>query len=160
MKRIDKILNHDLFIKYTQRTKEHEKDRMFCRHDLEHFLSVARIAEILNLKKKLKIKKPYIYAAALLHDVGRFRQYEDGTAHEKASAVLAPKILKDSGFDENETSVIVDAILSHRDKSVAEEESLRGILYRADKLSRSCFACPAQEQCNWKGKKKTKKLRF
>ena len=60
MKRIDKILNHDLFIKYTQRTKEHEKDRMFCRHDLEHFLSVARIAEILNLKKKLKIKKPYI----------------------------------------------------------------------------------------------------
>ena len=91
MKRIDEILNHDLFIKYTQRTKEHEKNRMFCRHDLEHFLSVARIAEILNLKKKLKIKKSYIYAAALLHDVGRFRQYEDGMRMKRRVQCLHPK---------------------------------------------------------------------
>lgn len=160
MKRIDKILNHDLFIECIGKTNEWEKERIFCRHNMEHFLSVARIAQILNLKKKLKIKKAYVYAAALLHDIGRYRQYEDGTPHEKASAALAPEILRDCGFDEKETSVIIEAILHHRNAEIMQEPSLRGILYRADKLSRSCFACPAEKQCDWKNGRKNRKLRY
>ena len=160
MKRIDKILNHDLYVRYTERTNEYEKERVFCRHNMEHFLSVARIAQILNLKKKLKIKKAYVYAAALLHDIGRFKQYEDGTPHEKVSAALAPQILAECGFHEKETDVIIDAIRNHRNADVQYEANLSGILYRADKLSRSCFACPVEQQCDWKKDKKNLKLRF
>lgn len=160
MKRIDKILNHDLYVRYTERTNEYEKERVFCRHNMEHFLAVARIAQILNLKKKLKIKKAYVYAAALLHDIGRFKQYEDGTPHEKVSAALAPQILAECGFHEKETDVIIDAIRNHRNADVQYEANLSGILYRADKLSRSCFACPVEQQCDWKKDKKNLKLRF
>lgn len=160
MKRIDKILNHDLFKECLKKTYAFEEERIFCRHNMEHFLSVARIAQILNLKQKLHIKKAYVYAAALLHDVGRFRQYEDGTPHEKAGGVLAPQILKDCGFTEDETEGIVRAILSHRDSSVEEEKSLRGILYRADKLSRSCYVCPVESECDWKNDKKNLTLRY
>ena len=50
--------------------------------------------------------------------------------------------------------LILDAIRSHRDKAVAQENSLRGILYTADKRSRSCFACPARTDCDWPEEKK------
>lgn len=160
MKRIDKILSHDLYKKYTEQTNEYEKERVYCRHNMEHFLAVARIAQILNLKKKLKIKKAYVYAAALLHDIGRFKQYEDGTAHDKASAALAPQILADCGFNEQETEMINMAIRNHRNADIQYEASLSGIIYRADKLSRGCFACPVEQQCGRKIEKKNLKLRF
>lgn len=160
MKRIDKILNHDLFNELLAKTYRYEADRVFCKHNMEHFLSVARIAQILNLKQKLKLDKAYVYAAALLHDIGRFRQYEDGTPHERASAELAPQILRECGFDGEETAMIVDAISHHRSSEIEKEKSLRGILYRADKLSRSCFACPVEHACSWKENKKNLKLRY
>ncbi len=160
MKRIDKILNHDLFNKLLSKNNAYERDRIFCRHNMEHFLSVARIAQILNLKQKLKLDKALVYGAALLHDIGRFRQYEDGTPHESASARLAGPILRDSGFTREETELILDAIRNHRNGEIQKEKSLRGILYRADKLSRSCFACPVEQDCNWKGNKKNLKLRY
>ncbi len=160
MERIDKILNHELFIFCLKKNEEAEKDRIFCYHDMEHFLNVARIAEILNLEEQLRIPKVQIYASALLHDIGRYRQYEDGTPHEQASAQLAPQILRECGFDENETCVILNAIASHRDVQVKEEPGLRGILYRADKLSRGCFACEAEHLCDWKKDKKNRTLRY
>lgn len=160
MKRIDKILNHDLFKECLSKTYAYEEERIFCRHNMEHFLSVARIAHILNLKQKLKIKKAWIYAAALLHDIGRFRQYEDGTPHEKASGEIAPLILKECGFEKEEIEQITGAILNHRNSSIEEEKSFRGILYRADKLSRSCYFCPAEKECDWKKEKKNRKLRY
>lgn len=160
MKRIDRILSNEAYRRYTERTNEYEKERIFCRHDMEHFLSVARIAQILNLKKRLKIKKAYVYAAALLHDIGRFKQYEDGTPHDKVSAALAPQILEECGFREREIEPIVKAIRNHRNESIQYEASLSGILYRADKLSRSCFACSVEAQCNWKNGKKNMSLRL
>ncbi len=160
MKRVDRILKHSLFRSCVEKTREQEKERIFCRHDMEHFLAVARIAQILNLKKKLKLDQACVYAAALLHDIGRFRQGEDGTPHDKASAALAPGILKDCGFDAAETEMIVDAIRNHRNGEIQKEKSLRGILYRADKLSRSCYVCPVEKKCNWKNEKKNSKLRY
>lgn len=109
-------------------------------------------------EKELHAFEDLVYAAALVHDIGRYRQYEDGTPHEEASAALAADILLDSGFDEKETHVIIDAVRSHRDAGIAEEKSLRGLLYRADKLSRACFACPAQGDCNWSAEKKNMRL--
>ena len=41
-----------------------------------------------------------IYAAALLHDMGRVRQYRDGTEHHEESARIAARILPECGFSE------------------------------------------------------------
>ncbi|MGN0431468.1 MAG: HD domain-containing protein [Lachnospiraceae bacterium] len=160
MERIDKILNHNLFLEYLRLNEEAECDRIFCHHDMVHFLDVARIAWILNLEEKLGLAKEWIYAAALLHDIGRHIQYADGMPHEKASALLAPEILRDCGFDDKETDVIVSAIATHRNKEIAAEASLNGILYRADKASRPCFACKAEKQCDWKKDKKNKTIKW
>ncbi|MFQ9392946.1 MAG: HD domain-containing protein [Lachnospiraceae bacterium] len=65
-----------------------ERDRIFCGHDMAHFLDVARLAYIFNLEENLGIEKEEIYTAALLHDVGRFVQYEDGTPHQLAGLPL------------------------------------------------------------------------
>jgi HD superfamily phosphodiesterase len=160
MERIDKILNHDLFISNLGANEAAEAQRRFCRHNIVHFLDVARIGVIINLEEDYGILKDWIYAAALLHDLGKHTQYEEGTPHEIASAEIAPNILRECGFDDKETGVIVEAIRSHRDYAVAEEKSLRGILYRADKASRACFACEAEGDCNWKEGKKNFMLKY
>ena len=66
----------------------------------------------------------------------------------------------DCGFDAKETCVIADAIAAHRDSTVRDERSLRGLLYRADKASRACYACKACGECNWKDGKKNLELRY
>ena len=154
MERVNRILRQDLYLDYLKRNELAEKDRKFCRHDMVHFLDVARIAMILNQMEDYGIEPEMIYAAALLHDIGRWKQYLDGTPHEKASAFLSPEILFKSGFDEEETNVIVAAIESNRDQGIREERSLKGLLYRADKDSRPCFACEAEKECNWKNERK------
>lgn len=166
MERVNRILRNPVYREALQKNQEAEKERRYCHHDMAHFLDVARIAMLLAAKEQitaareqpLPISEEIVYAAALVHDIGRYRQYEDGTPHEEASAALAADILLDSGFNEKETHVIIDAVRSHRDVGIAEEKSLRGLLYRADKLSRACFACPAQEDCNWSAEKKNMRL--
>lgn len=160
MDRIDKILNHDLFLKCLEKNNTAEAERRFCRHNVEHFLDVARIGWILNLEEQFEIAKEWIYAAALLHDIGKHMQYAEGIPHEKASAELAPEILRDCGFDEKETAVIIEAILAHRDSTMALSPDLKGVLYRADKASRACFACAAERDCNWKDDKKNLKIKY
>ncbi len=160
MDRIDRMLKQDLFLYHLEQNNAAEADRRFCRHNLSHFLDVARIGRILNLEENLGIPADWIYAAALLHDLGRHIQYEDQTPHALASGKIAPEILADCGFEEEETRVITDAILHHGDSGIAKERSLRGVLYRADKASRPCFACEAERDCNWKGEKKNRRLRY
>ena len=160
MDRIDNILRHHLFLKHLGENNAAEADRRFCRHNMVHFLDVARIGMIINLEEGLAISKESIYAAALLHDLGKHVQYEKGTPHEVASAQIAPAILRDCGFEEEEVAMIVDAIAAHRDAASAGEKNLRGVLYRADKASRACFACEAEKECNWKGDKKNLVIRY
>lgn len=160
MERIDKILNHDLFVENMRKNEAAEADRSFCRHNMAHLLDVARIAMILNLEEGLAIQKDVVYATALLHDIGRHIQYENGTPHEQASAEIAPSILSDCGYDEKETDVIINAIRLHRTVKIAENHDLSGILYRADKASRACFACKAEKACDWKQDKKNFTIRY
>lgn len=168
MERVNKILNHHLFKEYLEKNRIAEEDRRFCRHDMGHFLDVARLGMIFALQgahkaddnDKAEVPEELIYAAALLHDIGRWKQYEDGTPHERASAELAPEILSDCGFTAQETARIVTAISDHRNEAVKEERSLSGILYRADKMSRSCFCCETEQECDWKGNKKNLELRY
>lgn len=161
MDRINLIWNHPLYREQFKKLVQAEEERIFCRHTLEHFLDVARLAYIYNLEEQAGVERDLIYAAALLHDIGRFRQIQDGTPHDKASAVLAGQILPDCGFLHNEISDIQTAILEHRGHADAPNDGknstaakLSHYLYQADKRSRCCFVCPAEPQCNWSAEKK------
>lgn len=160
MDRIDRIIKHDLFMDGLNKNRAAERDRRFCRHDMTHFLDVARIARAINAEEKIGADVELIYAAALLHDIGRHLQCSHGTPHELASAEIAPGILGDCGFDEKEICVIVEAIRSHRDERAAGERNLKGLLYRADKLSRACFCCQAEPECSWKDGRKNLSLNY
>lgn len=154
MKRVDRILEHDIFRRELDSINATEKERVFCNHDLEHLMDVARIAWILNLEYGTRYDREVVYATALLHDIGKGRQYRDGIAHEIAGVDIAVSILRECGFAVEEIDQVRRAILSHRDASVKEEKSLRGILYRADKASRPCFLCRMAKECNWPQEKK------
>lgn len=157
--RICRIFNHKKFREYIKKIQMYEKERKFCKHDLQHFLDTARIAYVLNLEKKLNISKDIIYAVGLLHDIGRWMQYEGGIPHHEASANLCENILKDCAFNEEEIIEIKKAILNHRYKE-REIEDLSSIFYRADKLSRNCFSCSSIEKCNWEKDKKNLTIKY
>lgn len=156
--RINAILNDQEYQTYLREIKMCEKDRIFCRHNMAHFLDVARLAWIFNLEEQIDLERERIYAAALLHDIGRHLQYKDGIPHEKASKKLAEPILERCGFKGEEKEEILKAIADHRSKEIAQEKTLSGVLYRADKMSRSCFGCDAQQQCDWSAEKKNKRI--
>lgn len=160
MERVNRILEHGSYQECLRKNEEAEEDRRFCRHDMAHFLDVARIAWILNLQEKAGVKQELIYAAALLHDCGRWRQYEDGTPHERASAQIAPQILLECGFEKEERESVLAAIREHRNPESAKTAGLTGLLYRADKLSRSCFSCKVCAECDWPEEKKNRRIRL
>ena len=151
MNRIDAILRHPSFVESLGRTAKLEKDRVFCGHGMDHLLDVARIAYALSLETGLGAEKETIYAAALLHDIGRPLQYENGTPHEQESARIAESILPECGYGKSDTAMILDAIASHRTRN-GEKPGFSGLLYRADKLSRRCFDCTASDECDWEMK--------
>lgn len=134
-----------------------EKHREFCMHDLRHFLDVARIMYIINLENIFNIPKYVIYATALLHDIGRAEQYENGTPHDIASVQIAENILLQCNYDTKEINEILEAIGEHRNNT----ENLNGLsylLYKCDKLSRNCIYCKATYNCNWKEEQKNFKI--
>lgn len=120
MKNIDRIINHPLFIMSMKKIHDYEIDRVFCCHGIEHSLDVARVAYITNLEQNLGFQKEMIYAAALLHDIGRWRQYEKNIPHEEAGAALAAYILEDTAFSKEAIGQILAAIGSHREKMEME----------------------------------------
>ena len=99
-----------------------------------------------------------LITACLLHDVGRWMQYKEGIPHEKAGVMLAEEILIDCGYEPEECSDILEAIGNHRNAGIKDEKNLSGLLYRADKLSRACFACGAESECDWKQDKKNMEI--
>lgn len=121
MERVNQILHHSKFIENLNRLETLEADRIYCHHGLSHLLDVARLASLLQYKKKenkpsntFSFPDEIIYAAALLHDIGRVLQYEQGISHETAGLKLAEQILKDCGFTKSEQMFILDAIQFHR----------------------------------------------
>ncbi|MCI5699262.1 MAG: HD domain-containing protein [Lachnospiraceae bacterium] len=210
MERIDSILAHPIFQEQYELLLEAEKDRIFCRHTMEHFMDVARLMYIFCLEAGTPYKKDVVYAAAMLHDIGRYEQMTKGTPHHIAGARIGREILSDCGFSESEILEITDAILDHRNKkpesrknakaSIAgrliseasksealESEKrnaetvktgekdmdagekdtdtgnpglLKTYLYRADKMSRSCFSCSACKECNWPDEKKNMRIQY
>ena len=156
MERFQKIVWHEKYKETYERLQQLEIDRKFCGHDIEHFLSVARISYLMILEKRLPVSKDIIYATALLHDLGRADQYEKGISHEEAGAILAEEILTDCGYTREERKFMTDTILRHRDMK-EESESFASIFYRADKLSSDCIHCKARQECYWPEEKKNNK---
>lgn len=149
MKKVNNIINNEQYIVCINKIANVEQDRIYCKHNMEHFMDVARIAYIINLEYNLLIDKKMIYAAALLHDIGRYEQYLNHASHEEAGSRISREILKQCDFEEEEIEIIADAIASHRDMKVLDEKNLNSIIYQADKLSRPCFSCQAKETCYW-----------
>lgn len=175
MERIDRIQNHPLYVMNQQRINELEQNRIFCCHGVNHSLDVARIFYILVLEQGLSYKKDIIYATALLHDIGRGLQYMEKVSHHETGARLAQEILNDCDFVEDEIAMIVEAIAGHHtgnaylqdgisvqvDDAVKEDNILfTDLFYKADKLSRNCFDCKAQEECYWSQEKRNLQIRY
>lgn len=146
--RADRIIRNQKYLTMLEEISNAEKNRKFCCHTIQHFFDTARIMYIICLEENLDIPKDIIYAAALLHDIGRAEEYKSGKPHNIASAETAENILNECGFTENEIIQISNAILCHRKIGSADTE-LGDILYRADKLSRQCFLCSAYDECYW-----------
>lgn len=154
MQRIQRILTNLDFCTYVERISLLESERRFCRHDLQHFLDAARISYILFLEafdmdteaERPEDMRVLIYAAGLLHDIGRWVEYEQGEDHALASARLAEEILSKAEFGLLDRQTICLAIQEHRGGT--KPRSLLGeYLYRADKLARPCLACVAKKEC-------------
>lgn len=158
MERIQHIYRHPLFREQFARLQEAEKDRIFCRHTMEHFLDVARLMYIYSLENKNDIDKELIYAAALLHDIGRYEQIALGTPHHESGSRMAGIILPECGFSPEETRRIQNAIACHRSSHAQTEDLLSIYLYKADKQSRNCFCCPANPECNWNESQKNDQI--
>ena len=158
MIRVEAILANPVFEAYVDKNAEKEADRRFCCHGFQHLVDVARIAYILMLENgdiekfaaandlNRRTAREIVYAAALLHDIGRWQEYETGQDHAGLSAELAVDILAEAGFSRIESDLITAAIAEHR--RWKDEMSLLGqYLYKADKLSRLCSRCEAADEC-------------
>ncbi|MBM6861119.1 HD domain-containing protein [Clostridium saudiense] len=157
MKKVDEILNNSLYKESLEKLLKYEEKRAFCRHDLKHFIDMARIAYIMVLEKGLSYSKELIYAIGLLHDIGRVKQYEEGIPHHIASVELSKEILKKIDFTDEEKNTIIKSIECHREES---DDELGVIIYKSDKLSRECFNCKAINECYWSNEKKNLKINY
>lgn len=149
MDRVNRLLFDDQYRLYLLKNKALEEYRVFCTHNLEHMLAVARITYLLLLEDNCKfISKELAYAAGLLHDIGRWKEYQDGTDHARHSAVLAEPILERAGFELPERELIVKAVTQHREKHTGEHRSpLSEALRKADGMARLCFTCTVLKDC-------------
>jgi uncharacterized protein len=161
METVEWIRNHPLYQTSYEQIRRQEQDRRYCGHLMDHFLDVARIAYIRNLEQRLGLSKELIYSAALLHDIGRARQYSDGTPHDQASADIAAVILGQMpaaiAFSAKDIQTLLAAIGSHRRDGQPQNELAR-LLQVSDKLSRRCFQCLVQDSCHWDEDMKNKKI--
>lgn len=157
MERINQICRHPLWKQCMAKIETEEQTRRFCRHGITHLMDVARLAWIENLERGLGVPKPQVYAAALVHDLGRAESA--GVSHEQAGLAPAFEILQDCNFFLTERNDILEAVSFHRDERTASRDDLAGLIYRADKASRLCLFCPAEQDCNWTAEKKNMVLR-
>lgn len=180
MERVEAIRNNPLFRASMERIERAESEREFCRHGMSHVLDVARIAWIAALERRCRVSKDVVYAAALLHDVGRAEQYATGEDHDVAGARIAGEILKglpaSLQFDAAERSAILAAVAGHRGPAASEAhgrapegslpdssaqelgEVLARLVKEADNRSRACYACPARDACYWPDERKNLSL--
>ncbi|AXY26173.1 hypothetical protein CL176_09270 [Suicoccus acidiformans] len=138
-----------------------EATRIYCRHNLEHFLSVARICYTLCLEQKVNIPKDLIYTTALLHDLGRVEEIKHGTSHDHASVDLAIQALTYTDYTAEEQASILKAIGNHRGRDVATtDDTFVQLFKQADNLSRDCYNCRVRDLCKWSDERKNLHIKY
>lgn len=148
MARVNQLIEHQDFISYQRKIDQIEIERKFCRHGFEHGLNVARIAYAYILEQgDRELDKEVVYAAALLHDIGRWVEYQNGEDHAVVSARLARPLLEDCKFGVAEVDLITEGIREHRQHSAKALSRLGQALALADEWARDCRNCPAQKEC-------------
>lgn len=148
MGRVNQLLDDEEYYRSMQKINVIEKERLYCKHGFEHGLNVARIAYAYLLEQGDNfLSKELVYAAALLHDIGRWVEYETGEDHAEASVRLALPILKACQYNTEDIQVILIGIREHRLHHEAGLTSLGKALALADDWSRDCRNCSAQSSC-------------
>ena len=161
--RFQKIMKHPLFKQSMNQIVQMETERIYCKHGIEHCLDVARICALLLSRNSQDIDFDFIYAIALLHDLGRSQEGN----HCEASVKLAKIILPDCDYSENEIEAISQVIKEHSGR--IPKESLEQLLQKktlglkecfkmADQLSRNCFCCQAADTCKWAESERTQTI--
>ncbi len=150
MERCARIIENREYQMYLDENEAREKERIYCGHQFDHLLTVARLTYLLLLDDGQPfISREIAYAAGLLHDIGRWKEYRDGGDHAEISAELAGPILEEACFILSERRLIQEAISQHRStgKDHLHRSPLSKALSKADRYSRPCFKCQAKENC-------------
>lgn len=171
MPRVDAIWANPLYQENLAAIEAAEAQRVYCRHGVSHLLDVARVAWIINLEDNHGLARDVVYAAALLHDIGRAAEYSAGISHDAAGAEIARRILgtvvPEQRFSSAEVDAIVEAVRGHRADGARAAQSeassmpsrLAAVIAEADHRSRPCFACTALATCYWAEEKKNMAVR-
>lgn len=159
MDRVKAILEDPFYMDCLGKNGEREKNRRYCKHDLQHMALVSQVSykillesgNLENLIVPMPLPGPdtareIVYAAGLLHDIARWVQYDTGEDHAQAGARLARPVLEQAGFNRVEIEIILRAIREHR-KSGPGQSLLGKVLCLADDLSRPCSTCGARLDC-------------
>lgn len=144
---VQHLLAHPTYNLYLDQLDTLEKERIYCKHNLSHFLDVARIAVILNQEASLDISEEDLYLAALLHDIGRLG--DAAPPHRQESVRLAQPLLKVIGCPDERAAPILEAIALHHYQGKKMPTTFAELLSLADNLSRPCYRCSAAEHCYW-----------
>lgn len=162
----NKILKSKEYIKRLNIINEQEINREYCKHEMTHFLDVARIAMLINDEKKYGLSKELIYSTALLHDIGRSEEYINKTPHDEAGIIISKIILSECNARDEDMECILYAIGEHRGldevsgNNQSKKAALAKVIKEADKLSRNCFDCKAVDTCKWPDEKKNMEIYY
>lgn len=91
--------------------RELKKNKLSPSHGFDHLENVANFA--LKLSGVYGGKRDLLFAAALLHDLGRIEPKLHGKNSAQKSAKLAKPILKKAGYRQGEIKLITQIILEH-----------------------------------------------
>ena len=102
-------------------------------HGLDHIQRVVSLCEVIGKEENADMM--VLLPAALLHDIARPIETQEGVPHEEAGARMAEHYLRSIAFDEESIKKITHAIRTHRYRSIRKPETLEArILSDADKL--------------------------
>ena len=100
MDTVTRLIQHPLYKEKYDALQAYEKERLYCRHDMRHFMRVAQIADQIARENGLSFSAEEITLVALLHDIGRIMQYQNNISHAEASASFVRDILLSLGYDD------------------------------------------------------------
>lgn len=153
---VNRLMENERYLQTMGQIHEMEKKRAYCHHGFNHVLDVARIAYLMNLEMDFGYEKEFLYLCALLHDIGRAKEYETGISHEKAGEELARDILNEIGYPKERQEDILVKVTDHRHAPTPEDGITKdNFFWFADKRARNCFACNVADTCNWPMEKRT-----